>query len=272
MSNIDLEASVVTIKKYAKEETKKRNQRRRNTLATNIPDHHAGAIPAYLRSRNAAIAEEVVSDQDDDKDIEDIDFRTFIDIFERLCREQPLCDETKQHRHNKKIGQDETDLIRREHAWNSSSHVPEKRILSNTIFSRHDVYTHQPETHSKIPKTSSLEDDWKTSTMDQVKSNIELLKNRGDLHRSRNISEIETLKKEMELIQSLPASDVRLHDSELHSAVSNIKDFHGRLIEACEERRKETHQVPGWRQVRQSQAEIMSEVTSIVENLKAGVR
>ena len=174
------------------------------------------------------------------------------------------------HKRSKKIQQDEASLIRREHAWNSSSHIPKKRILSNTIYSRHDVYTHQPETASKIPKTSSLEDDWKTQTMETVRSNIETLKKRGELHRSRNISEVETLKREMEIIKSLPTSEApRMHDSKLHSAVSKIKDFHGRLVEACEERRKETHQVPGWRQRRQSQAEIMSQVTAIVEEMKA---
>ena len=154
-------------------------------------------------------------------------------------------EDTNEHKKNNKIAQDEASLIRREHAWNSSSHIPKKRILSNTIYSRHDVYTHQPETASNIPKTSSLEDDWKTQTMETVKSNIETLKKRGDLHRSRNISEVETLRREMEIIKSLPASEApRLHDSDLHSAVSKIKDFHGRLAEACEERRKETHQVP----------------------------
>lgn len=273
MSQIDLEASVATIKKYAKEETKKRDERRRNTLSTNIPDGQYGALPAYLRSRNAAIAEVTSSSSnDDEKDIDDIDFRTFIDIFERLCREQPLIDETSVHKRNEKIAQDEASLVRREHAWNSSSHVAEKRILSNTIFSRHDVYTHQPETASKIPKTSSLEDDWKADAMEKVKTNIETLKKRGDLHRSRNISEVETLTREMELIKSLPVSEApRLHDSKLHSAVSKIKDFHGRLAEACEERRGATHQVPGWRQIRQSQSEIMSEVTAIVEEMKAEV-
>lgn len=223
----------------------------------------------YIRSRNASIAESASSTpHDHDGDI--IDFRTFIDIFERLCREQPLKTHASQH-HIEKIQQDnEEALIRREHSWNSSSQVPEKRILSNTIFSRHDTFTHQPETASKIPKTSRLEDNWKMEVQDEVSSNIEKLKVRGDLHKSKNISELETLKREMELIQSLPVNDDhRLHDSELHSAVSKIKNFSGRLHEAVEERRKEYHAIPGWRQVRRYQAEIMSEVSDIVKELKA---
>ena len=76
MSQIDFDVSVPTIKKYAREETKKRNERRRNTLSTNVPDDQVGALPAYLRSRNAAIAEKSSSSKDDEKDIDEIDFRT----------------------------------------------------------------------------------------------------------------------------------------------------------------------------------------------------
>ena len=114
MSQIDLEASVPTIKKYAKEEMKKRNERRRNSLSTNVPDDQVVhfqriSVPEMLPSqRNHRVVEMT-------KDVDEIDFRTYM-IFTNVSVEQPLDEDTNEHKKNNKIAQDEASLIRREHA------------------------------------------------------------------------------------------------------------------------------------------------------------